>query len=312
MSAVAEILDRIESTNERVLQLERAALHPGAPASLRVSIRAMEKLKASLERDFERLAMDEETEVCRYRLLPKQGERPSVTAIARAWTNYQSFFSSVYDSLKNGRDKKRTRKKSIEQTQLAFAYTFSGSIGVALTLPTRKIEYYMTRDLEQTNETILEMVKAQTAEQLAQFVDRLGVPPVAKLGAWVDAHVSFGAGAGVDWQISNGSAPPLLVQIQEFTKLKEAMNKITEPTEVEELVTGLLLMADMDRRTFRMKLDSGERIDGRFSDAINQDQKAELPQRYVASVRTTRTIKPAIEKVVEARFLVRLVRQLPI
>ena len=268
MSALVEILDRIESTNERILQLEKAVLQPRAPASLRVSIRAMEKLRASLEQDFERLAMDEETEVCRYRLLPQQGERPSVTAISRAWIQYQTLFSSVYDSIKHGARKRtsRTSKQSVEQTEFAFAYTFSGSIGVVLTLPTRQIEYHMAGDLKRTNETILEMVKAQTTENLAGLVERLGVPPVAKLAAWVEAHVAFGAGAGVDWRISDGSVPPpLFVQIQEFKKLKEAMDKITEPTEIEESVVGLLLMADMERRTFRMKLDSGEHIDGKFT-----------------------------------------------
>ena len=47
---------------------------------------------------------------------------------------------------------------------------------------------------------------------------------------------------------------------------------------------------------------------GSSPDAISDDLKAELPQRYVASVRTIRTIKPAIEKVEESRFLLRLAR----
>lgn len=308
MSALAEILDRIESTNERIIRLEEAAKFPNAPASVRVSIRAMEKLRASLERDFEQLAGQEETEICRYRLVPAQGHR-SIGAIAKAWIQYQALFSSVFDAIKNG-PRRRSSKRGMAESQLDFGYTFSGSIGVVLTLPTQKVDFEMARIVQRTAEAIAEMAKAETTEQLAHFVDRFGVPPVAKLGTWVDAHVAFGAGAGVDWKLWNGDAPGLLVQAKEFTRLKSAMDKITEPSEVTEPVTGELTMADMDKRRFRMKLDSGERISGAFTDAINEQQRAQLPQRYEALVRTTKQLKPAIEKLEQSRFLVQLIRRI--
>jgi hypothetical protein len=139
---------------------------------------------------------------------------------------------------------------------------------------------------------------------------RCHCPPVIRFGNWVDAHVAFGAGAGIEWEISRGAPPRLLVQVQEFKVLKAAMEKINEPTEVTETVRGLLLMADMDRRTFRMKLDSGERISGTFVEAISEEQRAELPRSYEARIRTTTQIHPATEKVDVSRFLVQLVREL--
>ena len=104
--------------------------------------------------------------------------------------------------------------------------------------------------------------------------------------------------------------PNLLVQVEEFRALKGAMDEITKPTELTEAVAGLLVAADLDKRTFRMKLDSGERISGEFTDALTVEQKAELPQRYSAMVRTTTTIKPAIEKREVSHFLVRLLETL--
>lgn len=315
MSAIVEIQERIQSTVARIAEYEKAALLPGAPASLAIGIRSLEKLKAELEQDFAKLARDEELEVCKYRLLPQQGIRPSITAIANAWTRYQSLFSSVYEALlkqRSGKRKVSTRQARTE-TQFAFAYTFTGSIGVVLTLPTEQMTYFRARDLEQVNKVIFDMTRAGSAEKLASFVETLGVPPVVKFAHWVDAHVAFAAGAGIEWEMSREGGPlKLLVQTQEFKALKDAMDQITEPKEETLPVTGILTMADMDKRTFRMKLDSGERITGTFVDAISEEQRAELPRRYEALVRTTTEIQPAIEKLNVTRFLVRLGRQLQI
>lgn len=75
MSAILEIRERIEKTVARISEYEKALLLPGAPQSLMVSIRSLEKMRIELERDFAILAREEESQICRYRLLPQQGLR---------------------------------------------------------------------------------------------------------------------------------------------------------------------------------------------------------------------------------------------
>jgi hypothetical protein len=316
MSALVELQERIQATVVRIKELERAARQPGAPRSLFVGIRSLEKIQAELEHDFAEVAKDEELGILKYRLLPEYGTRPSITAIANAWSKYQAMFSSVYDALLKqqtpSRKRTRTSKQAKVDTEFAFAYTFSGSIGVALTLPTGQMTDLRARALEEVNIVISDMAAAQNSEELAGFVDRLGVPPVIKFGSWVDSHIAFEAGAGIEWEISQQPTPPsLLIQVPEFRALKEAMNQITEPQEVTLPMTGVLTMADMDKRTFRMLLDSGERINGTFADAITEEHRAELPRGYEALIRTTTKIHPAIEKKEVSRFLVQLLRDSP-
>ena|SRR5271157_1688839 len=184
---------------------------------------------------------------------------------------------------------------------------------VATTLPTKQITNFTAHDLEKTNNTIFELAKTQSAEQLIPFVERIGVPPVMKFGKWVDAHVRFAAGAGVEWRgPERENIAPLLVQLQEFKVLQTALNTISEPIEVEGLVTGMLIGAWLPNHKFEMALDSGETLSGRFGDAITPQHAAILPRRYVAKVRTTKTIKPATEQEEVSHFLVELVRELPI
>lgn len=312
MSAILELQDRIQNTIALITQYEKAIAEPGAPSSLRVSIRGLQKLLASLEREFEKYAHEEELEICRYRLIPNQSERHNLAAIGNIWSRYQSFFSAVYAAVANKNSEKRRSTKALRsESEFAFRYAFSKSIGVALTLPTG-MDYFRTRDLKEASEVIRRMMQARNTDDLAAFIDTFGVPPVIKLGEWVDAHVAFNSGAGLEWDIAGDAPAPLLVQLQEFQAIKEAMSKIDEPVETERTVAGLLEGASIKRGTFEMRLDSGEELKGRFSDAISEQQKAKLPQRYSAVVRTTTTIKPAIEKKEVVHFLVRLLQQLDV
>jgi hypothetical protein len=313
MSAVVEVQERLQETIRLIMECERAAVRPNAPRSLLVQIRSLEKVKDSLEREFEKYAAAEELEICRYRLIPQEGQRPSIHAIVNAWGKYQAMFSSVYDAVKRGPLEGRTKKRSFEETDFAFGYAYSGSIGVVLTLPSRKITGLRAQDLEKTNNEIFGMAKAAGPEDLAPFVERLGVPPIVKLKDWVKAQVDFAAGAGIEWQLSSQEAAPrLLVQLPEFRSLEKAIKEVSVRTDPARYETGMLVAANVEKHTFELRLDSGEPLSGRFADAINADHTAELPKRYVAKIVTTRKITVATEREELSHFLVELGRELQI
>jgi hypothetical protein len=256
----------------------------------------LEKIRAELEVDFLRIARSEEVEICRYRLLPPKTRRSTIGAIGNAWVKYQMLFSSIYDAVKQqGPVKGRTSKQVSSETDFGFEYTFAGSVGVVMTLPASGMTYSRTHDLDAASALLFEMSKSQTPEQLRLFVPRVGVPPLNKFSSWVDAHVIFGAGAGIDWLGPvEGS---LIVQIEEFKVLKDALHKTTEPVETEEIISGMLRGVSLERNRFEMRLPSGELLEGNIGDAnITERQRAELPKKYSARIRITRTIDIATEK----------------
>jgi hypothetical protein len=307
MSAIVEIRERIQGTIALIAEYERAALRPGAPASLSVNIRSLEKLKAQLEEDFQEIATNEEMDICRYRLLIDQ-ERAGFGSITKAWNQFQLLFSSLYDAVKNGPKKKgRISKHDLAATQFGFAFTFAGSIGVVLTLPTDRdadADY-----LDRAAEVLFEMARAGTVEEVAGFVERFGVPPIIQLNRWVKAHVEFRSGAAVEWR-KRESTSNLLVQFPELKRLQDAIATISEPKVEEQVMPGLLVGANTSKRTFQMRLDTGEEISGAFVDAISQEHKVELPKHYQAVIRKTTQIKEATEQEEISYFLVRLGRPL--
>jgi hypothetical protein len=305
MSAIIEIQQRIEGTNALIAEYEKSALRPNAPPSLSINIRSLEKSKRELELDFEELARREELDVCRYRLLTDA--QPTLASVSSAWGRFQDLFSSVYDALKNGpRKQGQIAKHDLAATQFGFGFTFEGSVGVALTLPMKDAG----TDLQAAVMAMFEMAKAQNAEALATFVERLGIPPIVRLKRWVKAHTKSRSGAIIEWHPTNQPITNLHVQYQEFIMLQNAIQAVSEPKIVELPMPGLLIGASVRKRKFEMKLDTGEEIEGTFGDAINQEHAVTLPKHYQALIRKTTKIKEATEEEEISYFLVRLGRQM--
>jgi hypothetical protein len=62
--------------------------------------------------------------------------------------------------------------------------------------------------------------------------------------------------------------------------------------------------ADVDAKGFHFVADNGEEMRGRFSDAISESHRAELPKRYFAIIEKTVRIKYSTEEEKPSYFLV--------
>ena len=100
--------------------------------------------------------------------------------------------------------------------------------------------------------------------------------------------MAFDSGVGIEWRQRT-----LLVQRQEFKRLRDVIKQVSEPVIVEQVMPGMLLGASTVKHSFDMRLDTGEDISGKFSDAIGQDNTVELPKRYAAVIRKTTQLKEA-------------------
>ena len=135
------------------------------------------------------------------------------------------------------------------------------------------------------------MAHATNVEQVAAYVDRLGVPPIVRLNHWVKAHTEFGSGTSLAWRFHTQAIVTLQLQHQEFKVLQAAIDTVSEPKTLERTMPGLLLGASITRHRFEMRLDTGEEIVGRFTDAISQEHTVVLPKHYQAVIRQTTQIK---------------------
>lgn len=298
MSALAEIQERVQSTGALIKQYQRT-LRPDSPRSVLANIRALEKLQRRLQREFEEAAAQEEMDVYYYRILNK--DRITINGLTSAWREFQDALAVVYSSIKSGgaiKEKpKRSRRKGQTLLQLpkgpslelGFGYVFSGSLGVTLTLPNHVDGLFADPAIEKATAEIFELVEAyEDREKVREIARRLGPEPVNAVYRWVEAHVSNGYGVAIEWKRDIEHERKMLCQHEELQALRDDLSQTTVDQLLE--VTGDLVAVDTEAYTFRIRLDEGKEIEGKYDDAITAEQAASVPARYSALIRKSTKI----------------------
>jgi len=291
---------------EAIARAEDAIRAAPTRQSLYSTLRSLEKQRVELEEHFEHVASAAEVDICRYRLLPDGATRYSLTGVAESWGSFQRLFSVVYSALKSGTNAPtRVSSEIAQDTAFGVAYSFQGSLGVALTIPRERLVFEETM-LDSASETVFALAKAQSKDEIGAFVERIGLAPIRSVYTWADRHASNGFGVGVEWKRDSTVRRSLIAQRPELERLRSTLDKSDLERTEEFEVSGILQAAHVTRKTFQIDPDQGPPISGRFEDAIDTSHTVTLPKRYRAIIRRTTRNRYADEDVIERYFLVKL------
>lgn len=303
MSVLTSIQDQLRHVDELIAHFEHTAIEQPRP-SIAANIRALEKERRTLQADFERAALASEIDVYRYRILDK--DRATLTGLTDAWREFQSLLAVVYESIRRGGPRKKKGKATAdtwaEPIELGFGYSFPGSIGVALTLPNRT-GLFADEAIAQTTDAIFDLAEAYgDGDKVARIARQLGPAPVAAMYRWVDTHVGYQFGVGIEWKRTATQTRSLLVQFEQMMALRERLSITAVETRTQ--VTGTLVAVDSDEATFRIRQDDDVEIEGTYHDAITREQAARVPARYNATIiKRTKIIQPENAPVPDSYFL---------
>ena len=191
MSALLNIRDKIDQATEMIARHEAAMAKPNARSSLAVSIRSLEKLRSHLEEQFLEAAAESEIEVYRYRVIPE--DRATIVGLSEAWASFQKFFSAVYQGVGE------TRGARADVDLFGFAYTFPGSVGVALTLPSKQ---GLLDDplLVEATEAVFDLSESREQRPVDEAALRLGPEVIRSMHGWVNTLIEHNYGAGLSWR----------------------------------------------------------------------------------------------------------------
>lgn len=306
MSALLDVKEKLGETHAAIARLEQAAAEgPESPALL-ASLRSLRKREQDLETTFLKLTHQRSLDVCSYRIIPENGDA-TLSAVTAAWSDFQRLFSIVYDSLAHG--PKQTTKLSAEviaSTSFGFAYSFSGSVGLVLTLPNERLLVDQT-NLDKAMETVFRMARTEATEDLREYARRLGLAPIRAMYSWASDHVEAALGADIEWRRELRVRASLFLQRPEIQRLQRTIAQTSEETEETITVTGELCGADVKTRMFHMEFAGGtEPMRGRMADTIGHQHTLELPRRYDAVVRKRTKVFYATEKEEVNYFLMSL------
>lgn len=269
MSALLHLRERIDQTTELIARYESALVQPDARPSLAVSLRSMTKLRKRLEDEFLAAAREHEVEVYRYRLIPET--RATIVGISESWSSFQRFFSSVY----KGVSESKNAKSDVDQ--FGFAYTFTGSVGVALTLPARD-GLFEDPHLVEATEAVMDLSESLDQRSVDEAAKRLGPDVIRSMHSWIETLVQHDYGVGIAWRDREVSIDP-----KRLHSLQDRVVASTTSATIQ--VVGRLELVDATKKRFRLVSDGGEKYEGASGDAISDEHAASVPYRYAATIR---------------------------
>jgi hypothetical protein len=285
MSRLASIQNAIRQNIAAQAEFERALRRDPDSSGLALMGSSLQKQYERFRADFEDEAARTGVDVCTYRVFGLGADCYPLMGIATALEYFQRLFTIVYEAL---RPKRRHQRPAEEETEFALAYTFPGSLGVALTLPRQADLFDSEGYLNAAMNLVFEMARSQTSAEILQHSQRVGISAVRQINRWARIHVEYGLGADIQWKGEKTSR--LFVQPPQIANLRNVIMSSAKAEPHEATVRGTLVGADMDRKSFHFKTETRQDIRGHFDDAITTEHRAQLPAPYIARLRIATTV----------------------
>jgi hypothetical protein len=308
MTRLIEIGDSLQRATASIGELEAAMVHHAKSPSLLANLRSLQKFQRDLEKDFLSAANDRGVDVCSYRIVPEHG-LAKVSAVAGSLAGFQSSVSVTYAAVRGGTPKS-TRSINAEvsrATDLSVAYTYPGSLGVVLSIPNERLLPGFTSPLDQSVSTVITVAKQENIGKVAEIAKRVGPGPMAAMFDWAKSNAAYHLGTDIQWRRDQEVRESSFIQYQEFEQLSQAIEAEEEESAVEIDIVGVLVGADTKTQSFHfVTSDTDTDIRGKFTDAISNSQKAQLPQRYAAKIKKTTKIQYSRDKEDVSYFLLKL------
>jgi hypothetical protein len=302
MSRLEDLQKELQGVSAAVVHAERTlAANPNVP-SVAATLRTIQKRRENLEEEFLVVAAAQGLDVCGYRIV--LDDKPAtISGLTAVLSTFQKVFTSVYDAVMRG--PKLTSKagaETIAATELGFAYTYPGSVGVMMTLPNDRLLIGDTKLGEAMGQT-LELLNARDKVKVEAMTEIIGLPAVRLAHQWATENAKAGFGAEITWLRNDSMKRELRLQMQEIAEVASSIRQAIAKEEI--VVTGELLDVALSSHTFQMRLHD-RIIQGGFKDAINAEHPAQLPKTYRATLNVMQKIVIEDGKEEITYFLVRL------
>lgn len=293
-SRLLDIQQRIQDTNALIKQTERTVTGTSSPSTI-ANLRSLEKRRAMLEQDFYSVTEQYSRDVCSYRMF-SQSDKYKLSGFAKALADFQATFSLTYDALKNGPKQRAVLTPEVEAaTGFDFAYAFSGSVGVVLTMENERLLIGGTW-LDDAMSLVLEMAASKTSGEIANYAKKLGAPPIRSLYKWASDHVHAETGAEIEWRKDREIHGRLLLQEQQLERLRDAIAATSDVTTEVLPFTGKLVGIDTSTKRFRLEMADGTEIAGTTGDVISEGHSVVVPSRVSVRIEVKTKIHYSIDK----------------
>jgi transcriptional regulator with XRE-family HTH domain len=298
MNKLLDIAEKLQDTQATISKAENALLEKQPTPSVLLALESLRKRQENLEIQFEKASLNRHLDVCDYRLFcdTTEAEQPTLRGFTKTLFDFQNLFSQVYAAIKTNAPRLTTRLSAeiAQETDFGVNYTYTGSLGVVLTLPNERL-LFGASDIDESIKTVFELVKLENTDRIAEYAKKLGVATIRALYDWTSDQVNSGLGSQIQWKRGDDVRFETFVQFPELAKLKDAIESTSDEEITELSLFGTLVGIDIPTRSFHLSFEAGDDIRGNFSDELAQF-RFELPKVCKAKIIKTKTVRYSTDK----------------
>jgi hypothetical protein len=297
MSGINSLLDRLRSAYAAIAEVEEVAARIPKDQFVFANLVSLKRDAEDLEGQLSELALRDQKEVCRYRLLPTRGISYALASVTKSLLDFQELFSQIYDAQKRGGGKTRARlaENIVEETQFDFGFSYPGSLGVVL-LAQGESGFFVGK-YDFTIDAFMEIPTIKDEDGIRDMSHSLGEAVVKKVYDWSLVNASAGYSVDIDWTTSRAFKKGGTIEAGTFGKIVEIISRTSDIEKFLIRANGLLIGIDAKTRRFRFVSHDGKYYSGTLSEtfpikavwSINTSYTAEIETEVVTEYASGRT-----------------------
>lgn len=290
-------------------RLEVALARSPQRRDLQTNLAAGHKLARQAQDALLRLSEVQHIEVCNYRLLPEAANGYSLSHVSRSLFEYQNLFSQIYDALKNGKKERAViGREAMEQSDLEFAYSYSGSLGVVLFAQSER--QFFEGGLDSSIDALFQVLEIDGQHSVRDVANNLGRAVVKRVHDWSGVNIDGGFATDVRWNRSDGRQLGEVIERRRMEKIVGIINATSDKQTETIEAKGMLIGGNIKSRSFHFAILDGKDYRGYLDGEFDNSTSMTLGKTYNARIRETKVLHYALEKMETTYELLSLAAQL--
>ncbi|WP_422343170.1 hypothetical protein [Parasphingorhabdus sp.] len=290
MNDFATSLDNVRRHNSIVEEMEFALKNDPENRKLRMGLGSAKRRAAESEKNLNTLVSANSIDLIRYKI-DNGSDTYAVKSVTESVSGFQNSFTGVVDFLENGpKDKAHFSNEIKNLTELGFAYTFPGSLGVVLSVSNDRdlIEGKFDRAVD-VFEEFLEISNSNMAVDASRH---MGLALVSQLCSWIKVNSQWGNSVDYIWNRSDGIVRGQHVGIDHFHQLNDIFQSAKEEEQKQLEIQGILVGLDLETSSFHFVVKDGDDYRGKLDDQFQKGPTV-VGREYTAQISKNETRKVA-------------------
>ena len=288
------LVDRIRRAYEEIAKVERIAAQFPKDIYVQANLDSLRYDAAELENEWAAETRQAQQEVCRYRMIPARANFFSIRAVTQSLLEFQELFSQIYDAVKNGAKKQaRLAADILDQTNFNLAFTYPGSLGVAMSVDSRADLF--TGEFDASIDTLMQISQVEDEHDIRDLAKALGNAVVKRTYEWAQANSAFSYSVDVDWTTLSGVHKGGMIDLTAFNRLVTLIGRASDSEKKDINVRGVLVGLDSKTRRFRFVDPLGDDYAGPMAESFPAGAVWLVNEAYVADIEVEETLEYATE-----------------